>query len=206
MTWYAHHLFAPGTLKVLEALGRARRLSPFLYHIKSLEGFTWSDPCDAHSVGPHGLAAIRPLGPTGGDEADWYREPILDWHFFDCQASSTTEPSLQEDGGFEPPVGLLGYVQKLSAQLSSPVMYYSCFMWGGNVEFEAAWAFTPTQHTYSTQISVSAPPKVRCIDAQGNETLISGDALRQGLSHLQIELPSPYFAPHTRRFPWAAHR
>lgn len=77
-------------------------------------------------------------------------------------------------------------------------------MWGGDVEFEASWVFTPAQHTYITQ--PGKEPEVRSVDEQGVEVVEPGDALRKGLAHLNIHLPTGFFALHTRAFPWGQYR
>jgi hypothetical protein len=101
---------------------------------------------------------------------------------------------------------MLQFLHELSITVESPVLYYSSFMWGGDVEFEASWVFAPQQFTYITQIEGCAEPTVRCIDDVGRESIEVGDALQKGLLHLGVDLPTGFFALHTRGFPWEDYR
>jgi len=35
---------------------------------------------------------------------------------------------------------------------------------------------------------------------------VTGDVLVSTLGHLSLDLPTPFFAPHTRSFPWAKYK
>jgi hypothetical protein len=205
MTWYAHNLYVPATERALQVLRAKPYLQRFLFLVQSLEGFTWHTPDVQHGLGPVGLAVIRPLGPTEDHSSEWYGEPVLPWDSLHPLASSQDLVAHVADEQ-APPVSLLQFIRELSAEAGVPVLYYASFMWGGDVEFEASWVFTPAQHTYITQSSPGEEPQVRCVDEQGNALVVPGDALRKGLAHLGIPLPTGFFALHTRSFPWDRYR
>ena len=205
MTWYAHNLYVPATDMALQVLRRKPNLPQFLYLVQSLEGFLWHTPAVQHGLGPVGLAVVRPLGPAENYFSEWYGEPVLPWELPHPVTPSPGLVVFVEDEQ-APPVSLLQFSKELSAEAGVPVLYYSSSMWGGDVEFEASWVFTPAQHTYITQLSPGGEPEVRCVNEQGVEAVVPGDALRKGLAHLDIQLPTGFFALHTRAFPWGRYR
>src|SRR5438034_10537819 len=205
MTWYANNLYVPATARALQVLRAKPTLQRFLVLVQSLEGFAWHTPDVQHGLGPIGLAVVRPLGPTEDHSSAWYGEPVHPWDSLHPLTSSRDAAAHVEEE-HAPPVSLLQFIKELSAEAGAPVLYYASFMWGGDVEFEASWVFTPAQHTYITQSSPSEESKVRFVDEQGNELVVLGDALRKGLAHLGIQLPTGFFALHTRSFPWDRYR
>jgi hypothetical protein len=205
MTWYANNLYMSATERALQVLRAKPNVQQFLFLVQRLEGFAWHTPDVQHGLGPVGLAVVRPLGPTEDHSSAWYGEPMLPWDSLHPLTSSRNLVAHVEEEQ-APPVSLLQCIRELSVEAGVPVFYYSSCMWGGDVEFEASWVFTPTQHTYITQSSPGEEPEVRCVDAQGNALVVPGDALRKGLAHLGIHLPTGFFALHTRSFPWDRYR
>ena len=203
MTWYAHHLFAPGKPSVLQALAEDSRLAPFLYHVPDVKGFQWHKPEFAHDLGPHGLAVVRPIADPDEPLAQWYQGPVLDWGSFGGEPGPCPDfPSadLQQ----VPPLGFLRFCEDLSQKLAEPLVYHSCFCWGGDVEFDAAWVFTPARRLYRRHETLAETVMLK--DASGREEQLAGDTLRRALAHLDVVLPTPYFAPHTRGFSWDGYR
>lgn len=209
MTWYAHSLFMPATERAVDLLGNIPSLRTHLYVVRDLGEFPWHTPVVTHDLGPNGLAIVRPIGPTnedGSDEYGWFDEPVLPWHSLLPIAPDASPVIAHVEDGFAPPPTLLQFLGELAERALEPVVYYSCCTWGGDIEFEASWAFTPRQITYVTRVPPDDPPGVRTITPEGRCTVTPGDALRKGLSHLGLELPSWFFALHTRSFPWERYR
>lgn len=205
MTWYAHNLYMPATDRALSVLRLRQDLAPFLFVVDSLEGIRWHTPIVQHGLGPVGLAVVRPIGPADDYLSEWYGKPILPWESLKpVPPGPGLLTNVEEEQA--PPASLLQYIKELSAEAEAPALYYSSFMWGGDVEFEASWVFTPTQHTYITQSSLGEEPEVRSVTEHGVEVVAPGDALRKGLAHFDIQLPTGFFALHTRAFPWERYR
>jgi hypothetical protein len=61
-------------------------------------------------------------------------------------------------------------------------------MWGGDIDYEYCLVYEPTESVVFT--------------TDGSRI----DALRAGLVKIGLELPTPYFAPHTRSYPWQMHK
>lgn len=203
MTWYAHHLFAPGKPAVLEALAADARLAPFLYHVPGVKDFPWFKPEFAHGLGLHGLAVVRPVAQPDSSAAQWYQEPVLDWAAFGGDPRPC--PGLPEGYAEQvPPEGFLRFCEDFSRKLAEPLIFHSCFCWGGDVEFDAAWVFTPARRLYRRHEQQAETVVVQ--DASGREELLAGDTLRRALAHLDVALPTSFFAPHTRGFPWDKYR
>ena len=205
MTWYAHNLYLPATERALQVVRASQNLQRFLFLVSSLEDFVWHKPDVEHGLGPAGLAVVRPLGPTANNGGAWYAEPVLPWDSLHPVTSSRDLVAHVEEEE-APPVSLLHFIRELSAEVGAPVLYYVSVMWGGDIEFEASWVFTPAQHTYITELPAGKEPAVRCVDEHGTTLVESGDALRKGLAHLKIQLPTGFFALHTRSFPWEHYR
>ena len=81
---------------------------------------------------------------------------------------------------------------KTARQLNEPVVYYSCSMWGGDIDHEYCLLYEPQESLLLTNASERGHGAER--------------ALVQGLQKLGLALPTPFFAPHTRSFDWAARK
>ena len=205
MTWFAHNLYMPATDNALKVLRGKPSLLPYLFLVRDLEGYPWYSPEALHDLGPVGLAVVRPIGPTQGYPFDWHQEKVLPW---DSLHPTTPNPRLATfvEGEVSPPTSLLQFLKELSNEAGVPVLYHSASSWGGSLEFEASWVFTPVQHTYITHSASYRKQKVRYINEDGFEVLVKGDALRKGLEHLDIRLPTKYFALHTGELLWDRYR
>ena len=81
-------------------------------------------------------------------------------------------------------------------------------MWGGDIEGEYAWIFGR-----SGIALVSLPPDtpgerrpLAIVEHSEPVRIVSGDVLACALKHLSLDLPTPFFAPHTRSFPWERYK
>lgn len=202
MTWYAHNIYIPANPTAMELLRGDPYIKPFLFFVKSLDKFIWHTPEVIHSLGKTGLLVIQPVGPTEEHSTHWYGR-VLPWDSLQVmEEAEKVDTHVDEDQS--PPQSLLQFLRSFSMKTKVPVLFYSCFMWGGDVEFEAAWVFLPEQYTY-----VGLGGKEPCVQAISDKGVISteaGDVLGKALCHLGVSLPTSFFALHTRRFDWAEHQ
>jgi len=146
--------------------------------------------------------------------ADWYGGPVLDWHSFVDRADSVAmidRTRLAESWSTAleviPPIGLLSYLKGLALETQSTVVFYSCSMWGGDVEREYAWIFGDTELALVGLQSETpgGPRPVAILEPSEPTRVVTGDVLVSTLRHLSLALPAPFFAPHTRAFPWGKY-
>ena len=137
MTWYADEVIATASARVLRAVGSAPVLAPFAYHVTNPLEHEWHSAEVVHGLPENGLVVIRPVCDPTPDEspADWYGEPVLDWHSFDDQADSTVmidRTQVAESCSISlevlPPAGLLSYLKGLALETQSTFVFYSCSM------------------------------------------------------------------------------
>lgn len=217
MTWFAHEVIAQATPEVLLTVRSNRQVSLFSYHIAHLLEHEWHTPEVVHGLPEGGLVVIRPVCDITPDEspADWYNEPLLDWCTFPERVSPTLEIDrgrVAEDCGLNidclPPPAFLAQLKEFAARTQSTFLFYSCFMWGGDIEIEYAWVFGATENVL-VSLPSDSPGEYRPLAKLNRSNSVrseTGDVLVCALKHLSLELPTPYFAPHTRSFPWAKYK
>lgn len=202
MTWYADEIILCASDKALAEVVGCWQLSPFAYHIRSLAGHEWYRSEQQHGLPEGGLLVLRPVCGNSSYGLEWHGTSILDWVTlpFDSLTESLLDDSVTQrlgeylDEESAPPLRFRQAVATLARRLDQPVLYYGCGMWGGEIDYEYCLTYRPAESLVATQPSL--PP-----DRPGVE-----DALRVGLANLGLNLPTAYFAPHTRGFPWEAHR
>jgi len=202
MTWYADEILLRATPKSLGAIAAEPALAAHAYHVTSLEGFPWFNPKWFHALPAEGLLVLRPVCGVKSHGAEWHGTRILEWNSLSLESSVQFEPDplvtaqlaeyLDEDS--LPPLRLRRAVAAISAQVEEPVFYYACGMWGGDIDYEYALMYGLAE---SLCVAKSGLPP----DRDGVE-----DALRVGLRHVGVELPSSFFALHTRDFPWSSYK
>ena len=217
MTWYADEVIAPATPEVIRSVKTDPLLADFAYHLLDPFEHTWHTPEIIHGLPAGGLLVVRPVCDASPDEspADWYGEPVLDWHSF---PSGCNPPPLVDRGrvvesaalhpDVVPPEGLLSYLNALAIKTGCPFVFYSCFMWGGDPEREYAWVLGNSEVVFASVESESPeePRAVAILEPFKSAQLVTGDTLAFALARIGLELPTPYFAPHTREFPWEKYR
>jgi len=217
MTWYADEIFAVATAEVLQAIRADALLAPFSYLLSEPFDFAWHKPEVAHGFPKAGLLVIQPVCGADPDEykTSWYREPILDWHSFSERSSLALEidpmrvsEECSIDAEALPPRALLGHLKYLARETRTPFVFYSCAMWGGDVEAEYAWVFGESDVALVSLSpnSPGGPRPVAIVTPSEPTRIVTGDTLVLALAHLSLELPTPFFAPHTRSFPWARYK
>ena len=202
MTWCADEIILLATPMALRLVSASPQWAPFSYVVRSLDSHEWHTREVQHTLPAEGLIFIRPVGSVSSGDLDWYGAPMLDWTAIsgelgaaaqlDRQVTEQLSSYLHDD--LLPPPAFRTAMASLAMTLQQVVIYYRCFMWGGDVESEYCLVYKPTESLFITKSSL--PP-----DNPGVE-----DALRAGLSQLGLELPTGYFAPHVSSFPWQAHK
>ena len=140
MTWYANNLYMPATESVVTALESNEAIRPFLYVIKNLDGYLWHRVEMKHSVGPVGLAVVRPLASIARGADYWYKrhgDSVLDWT---CLRLPGVEPppTPPRTAYEEPPESLIQFLAELSSFTNERALYYAAVTFGGSMEYEAA--------------------------------------------------------------------
>ena len=200
MTWYADEILLRATPAALAAIKADAQLADFAYHLKSLDDFSWYLPEYRHGLPAEGLLVVRPVCNAQSHGGRWYDEPVLDTALFRApeDAQALLNPQIPELLSVDlhesalPTKPLRSQLAVLARQLNEPVVYYSCSMWGGDIDHEFCLLYEPHESLLMTDVSERGHGAKR--------------ALVQGLQKLGLALPTPFFAPHTRSFDWAAHK
>jgi hypothetical protein len=202
MTWYADELLLRATPNALAAVRNSRTLAPFAYHVRSVDDHAWFKPEVVHRLPQEGLIVVRPICGPESHDVGWYGEPVLKWS--ELTPASADVSALNEginaqlsaylDEDSQPSIAFRSALAEFAKQLQEPVVYYACGMWGGDIEYEYALVYNPDESLLATKPTL--PP-----DRDGLE-----DSLRAALGALSLELPTGYFALHTRAFPWESHK
>lgn len=202
MTWYADEIILRATPRALELVRASPQLEPFSYVVRSLDGHEWHSPEIRHTLPTEGLLFIRPVGDFSPSSSNWYRTRTLDWttlpaasesaSYLDQQVTRQLSSDLGND--LMPPPSFRSAVASLASMAQQVVIYYSCFMWGGDIEYEYCLVYEPTESLFITKSDLLP-------EGSGHE-----DSLRAGLGRLGLMLPTGYFAPHARSFEWEAYK
>jgi hypothetical protein len=200
MTWYADEILTVASTVAVNWAATSP-FADFAYVLPPLDDSCWHYPMQPQEIPKDGLLVIRPIGSGSSNNADWYGMPLLDWSRFQETAPPDTNHSevdrvlsayLDEDS--IPPPSFRRFLCKLSRILNQPMIYYACAMWGGEIDYEYSLIYSPDESIVTTNSWLS--PEVKG----------ESDSLRAGLQALGVHLPSSYFAPHTRSFPWEMYR
>ena len=215
MTWYAYHLFAESSQALLEEFLDNPVMSKGVYWVRDLTDYPWHDARVTHGLPPNGLLVVRPIADPSSHDTEFYREHVISW--FDIKGNEATKLSVspnllhQDNSDYEleayPPPAFLKYLKQLSIEHKSAIAFYHCSMWGGDTDIEFAWVFkNGDEVAYSGLGFRGLPNKVKEYRQNGKSIEREGDVLVETLSHLSINLPSPFFALHTRSFEWESFK
>lgn len=215
VTWYANNIYARRSGELERAL--CRELSGSVYRVDDLKSHSWWKPEIIHGVPDGGLLAVRPIsnGVKTSHLYSWYGEPLISWEdFADFDADDgnllippTILPEAEESLETVPPESFLRYLRHLARLHSTAILYYQCFMWGGDTETEFAFVYSEGDeilYSFTGLEGEKAKLEIRRNSTAPEKTC--GDVLVHALAHIGTKLPSSYFAPHTRSFPWERHR
>lgn len=185
---------------------------------------------EAHPIlGPalHRLRADRRLGPAG-ERPPWPAEGMLAVPGFgppdhdrigvDVPWDALIGPPLRitfpADAALlgaafpassRPPAPTLRALKDLSLRSRSPVILYLCEMWGGDIDLEVAWVPGWVSGEPDRVLWHTGEGPLQAIAAARPRPL-GRDVLGAALEYLRVRMPSPYFLPHTRGFPWERFR
>jgi hypothetical protein len=223
MTWYASHIYAEPNPTVVSALSRHPVLSKGLYLVNSLKGHQWESK-PHHGLPRKGLLVGRELCAPRTEEAEWHqrRDSSISWE-------EITGPTgidiilpeylpvsefgrLYHDHGQAayPPIAFLRFLKHLHETTNTTVSFYHHFSAAEQaVQQEFAWVFGEEElvyvrhgersiHLYSRAQMSTTPYEVTQLAHTGVLVLI--------LKHHRLNLPTGYFALHTRHFDWEKYR
>ncbi len=190
MTWSADKILLAGSRRAVEIVGRSS-LAPYAFHITDLDGYPWHRPEAAHGLPEGGLLAIRlPDGASAG-AGEWREEGEQARHLLSVTATAVLAEHLPADKQIPEQRRLS--TAHLALQVGQPILHYRCEMWAGELEFECTLVYSPAESVLCADVSESSSPA-------------APDALRDGLLRIGLQLPTRYFAPHARDFPWSRYR
>jgi hypothetical protein len=199
MTWYAHEIICQPTPELLAELRAHPVLSQGIYWVRDLDDFQWFRPEVQHRLPEGGLVFVRPLCAPYSRQFEWHGiDNPIDWFEVNPSASWQDLMMADREEPSQPPKDLRIFLRQLSYNTGTTVAFYQCEMWGGDIEFEKAWVYTPDETTYSHPTN----------DIEGFGSFPDDDyqPLIAMLKHFGLYLPTTYFALHTRSFPWARYK
>jgi hypothetical protein len=207
MTWYADEIILRASTTALEVVGASSHWAPFAYHIQSLDEHEWGHQEQRHGLPEGGLLVIRPVCGHLSHRVKWYEAAILDWatlpfepraaELLDTTMTQRLSKYLEEEAEVMPPLQLRKAVASLAAHLNQPVLYYGCSMWGGDICYEYSLVYEPAESVTFTRPHFQSDTDT--------ENYVE-DSLCAGLRKIGLSLPTVYFAPHTRCYPWQMHK
>lgn len=204
MTWYADNILLAATPGATARLSDDPLLRPHSCLITNLDGHEWYRPEHRHSLPEGGLLVIRPVAAPDSHSASWYGEAVLDWSLPDAPPLSAALIDGLDATAFDypgPPLSFRRFLASLAAGLKQPVLYHACAMWGGSIEQEYCFAYTPVETLFVTRPDMP----FQTADTDPVIPYLTENALVRGLALIGIDSPTGYFAPHTRAFPWRDH-
>lgn len=214
MTWYASQIITTGSPAVIAAIESNPLFTDHVFRVTNPIQHDWHSPKVKHSVPDEGLVFIRPICDPADYISEWHGDEALSWGRFEkapgldvtLTPHAIAERHVKLEADAFPAADILRVTKKLNADTNVPVAFYYCFFWGGEVEVEYAWIFDGSERVL-IRLTEDVPPTInRLIEINlNNETVIDDDVLVRALRFLSCDLPTPFFAPHTRSFPWDQH-
>ncbi len=199
MPWEAHNIFVQPNDASRQALLEEPLFKKCIYHVTDLNDFEWYDPKFVHGLPPEGLLVVRL------DNSDWCEDPIV-WNelrdFPKYRLKIPISSIVEEDESAErfPPLNVSRYLMHLSNSTGAVVANYHGFSWGGPMENEYAFVYSPEETVY---VGVECEPEIIRIYKPGDKELRrEGDVLIESMKHFSLTLPTGYFALHTGQFNW----
>jgi hypothetical protein len=200
MTWYADEILLRATPAAVDALVALPAVSEFAYVVRDLTGHDWHEPGIRHGLPADGLLVIRPVCGSDSHSRDWYGTAVLEWAAVASADTGRLDSGVTRrlaenlDEVSRPPASFRAALAALARQLSQPVVFYSCCTFGGTVIQEFSLIYEPAESLFVKS------------DLHGEIADDGIEPLRSGLGKLELTLPTSYFAPHTRSFPWQQYR
>lgn len=200
MTWYADEILLRATPGALDVIAAWPAVSAFAYVVRDLTDHDWHAAENRHALPADGLLVIRPVCGSDSHSEGWYESPVLDWAALASDNTGRLDSGVTRllsenlDEVSRPPSSFRAALASVARQLSQPVVFYSCCTHGGTVIQEFSLIYDPGESLFVKS------------DLHGEIEDDGTEPLRSGLERLGLTLPTPYFALHTRSFPWPKYR
>jgi len=212
MTWYAAEVLATCNPLLLEAVKSDPALAARSYLIRESINFELNGSEYSFKPPQGGLLVIRPVCDPKEHCADWHEERVLSWHSLvgPDEIETISPKALGSDINDEmlsefPPASFFSYLKKLSGTTNARLAFFYCFMWGGDTEFEHLWLFGEREEA-ALVLEPGVKSKVVQVSAGGNVQHREADLLADALAYMGAPIPSSFWAPHTRGFPWEQYK
>lgn len=222
MVWYASQIFAKPSSEVRATFAAHPTLSRGMYLVNHLEGESAK-----HELPPNGLLVVREVCAPGSAEAEYHGPDALSWDGVSGSAEAevlrlsqlpyASNGKIYYDNprwGIHPPLPFLRYLKEVSARTDTVISFYHHFSGAEKTTIqELAWVFDKQDCVYAQHIprfygitrftateTTELPRGTEPADKYGYTVL------QRVLRHFGLDLPSSYFALHTRMFGWANYK
>ncbi len=185
-----------------------KSLSNGVYWVKDLSDYSWFDNKKRHDLSPEGIVVVRPVADPDGNP--WYKENIISWFDFPEHEMLLNVPPEQlaaNNPDLEyPPAAFLTHLKFLNLETETPIAFYHCLTFGGEIEAEYSWIFDREETAYLR--ITDGPNRASVLEHRPGRApaLLKIDLLAETLRHFTINLPTTYFALHTRGVPWPRYK
>jgi hypothetical protein len=226
MTWYASQIYAQPTPAVRSILTTHPVLSKSLYFLNHLDNHQWPESIfygGPHTLPPGGLLVGRELCAPDTREFKYHGTDAVSWEGIAGPADalvmrlshlpSSSNGNIYFDSewaGGHPPIPFLKFLKHLSRSTGSVISFYHHASGAEqSAQQELAWVFGETDYVYVRytptydRVSRFTSTEVTEIPRTGHQTKT---VLQLVMRHFGLELPTHYFAPHTRVFGWGRHK
>ncbi|MCB9457575.1 MAG: hypothetical protein H6671_16435 [Anaerolineaceae bacterium] len=232
MVWYASQIFAEPTPEVRSIFAAHPTLSRGLYLLDHLEGHRWPEGVFAkvefpHGLPPNGLLVVREVCAPDSIEAEYHGPDALMWDTIiglsEAKVLRLSHIPLASNGvvyydnpraGIHPPTSFLKYLKDVSTKTDTVISFYHYFSAAEMTTIqELAWVFDEQDSVYVQHVPIAykitqftatktseLPRREELADKYGYTVL------QRVLRHFGLDLPSRYFAPHTRHFEWEKYK
>lgn len=212
MTWYATEILARCNPALLVAVKNDPILAAHAYLIHEPLNYSFGESEVIFTPPDGGLLVIRPVCDPETHCAEWHDTPVLSWDTLadpgdiEVIGPQAFGEHIESDlnYGFPPPK-FLAYLKKLSSETNSRLAFFFCCMWAGETEIEYLWLFGERNEA-AIVLEPGVKSKVVQVGEEGDIVLRDADLLSEALSYLGAPILSPFWAPHTRSFPWERYK
>lgn len=180
----------------------------------------------------NGLLIARELcaSDADSDSTEWFGEDAIAWDSLVDQTLAPADSLLDMSKVFldapdwwanqAPPPSVLSRFKQIAETTKTAVGYFSCNMWGGDVESAFGWIWDGRRGTSCFYRAVTTPDEegkeatgfytdmagAFAIDDLERRFIVNGDVLTLMLLHFGVLLRDGYFELHTGSFPWERYR
>lgn len=217
MSWKADQIYTKPNSELINYLRSIDGFSDELFLVDNLDGirdnfskdFIFSEQksefsIQKHSLPDEGLLVIKPKVYATGYDIDYETNIFLDkykqnphdkWDFINKISEKKFELPITLN---ESQLKLLSFLHMLSDKFNTPIVYYYCSMWGGEIDEEYSIVFdkgaTVYEYDYQNELAY------QLIDDKKIE--LDSTLLQTTFKHLNVKLPTWYFALHVASFDW----